>query len=86
VYLTLRKEYELVLIEEQRDVAVVNVLDKATPPLLPEGPSVVRNAAVAGLASSSLLIAWFVLLTLGAGSIVRSFLPARMRRMLRVGP
>ena len=80
VYLTLRKEYELVLIEEQRDVAVVNVLDKATPPLLPEGPSVVRNAAVAGLAASSLLVAWFVLLTMGAGRYLLRFLPVRSQR------
>ena len=57
IYLTLRKEAELASIEEQRSVPVVNVLERATPPLAAAGPSQLRNGILAGMLATMLLIA-----------------------------
>jgi uncharacterized protein involved in exopolysaccharide biosynthesis len=55
IYLALRKEYELTRIEEERSVSVVNVLDRATPPVLPAGPSVAKFAIAAAFLSALLM-------------------------------
>jgi uncharacterized protein involved in exopolysaccharide biosynthesis len=46
VYLALRKEAEMARIEEQRTVPAISVLDHASVPVLPAGPSLVRNVAL----------------------------------------
>ena len=65
VYLTLRKEVELSRIEEHRSVPVVNVLERATPPVFPAGPLPVRNALLAGFLGTVLVIGIFVLQAIG---------------------
>lgn len=61
VYLTLRKEAELAAIEEHRSVPVVNVLERATPPFAPAGPSWVRNGFVAGVLASAFVVVFFAI-------------------------
>lgn len=62
VYLTLRKEYELTRIEEERSVPVVNVLDHAVPPVAPAGPSVIKLTAAAGILGMAMIIGLFALI------------------------
>jgi uncharacterized protein involved in exopolysaccharide biosynthesis len=64
IYLTLRKEFELARIEEQRAISVVNVLDPARPPALPAGPSTLRALAVSGFMGGLLVLFFFVVLAL----------------------
>lgn len=73
VYLTLRKEYELALIDEHRNVPVVSVLDSATPPLVASGPSLIRNAGLAGLLGLVFVVALFTAQTLRLGRLVTQF-------------
>lgn len=56
IYLTLRKEAELARIEERRAVPVVNILDRATPPVSPAGPSLVRNTVLAGFVGTLVVV------------------------------
>lgn len=55
VYLALRKEAEMARIDEQRALPAVNVLDQATPPPVPAGPSLVRSV-VFGFALGTVLV------------------------------
>ena len=73
VYLTLRKEYELTRIEELRTVPVVNVLDRAMPPLVPSGPSLVRNAGLAGFLGAAFVVLLVALQALGLRRMVIQF-------------
>ncbi len=61
IYLTLRKEAELANIEEHRSVPVVNILEHATPPLTPAGPSWLRNAVLSGFGAALLVVAFFAI-------------------------
>ena len=51
VYITLQKQLELARIEEVEQMAVLEVLDRAKPPLLKSGPAVRKNVIMAGFLS-----------------------------------
>jgi uncharacterized protein involved in exopolysaccharide biosynthesis len=73
IYLTLRKEYELARIEEERSVPVVNVLDLAVPPTVPAGPSLLRNAATGGILGVMIVLTLFVSMTLQPVRLLREW-------------
>jgi capsular polysaccharide biosynthesis protein len=80
VYLTLRKEYELARIEEERSVSVVNVLDRAVPPVTPAGPSVVKVTFAAALFGVLLSVGFFALVAVKPRQTLEEFLQsARLR-------
>jgi uncharacterized protein involved in exopolysaccharide biosynthesis len=64
IYLALRKEYELARIDEERSLAVVNVLDRAVPPVAPAGPSVVKFTLAAGLLGAAIVVGFLALIAL----------------------
>jgi len=72
VYLALRKEAEMARIDEQRTTPVVNVLDHATAPLQPAGPSLVRNTALGGIAGCVLVVFVFALKALSPRRLLAS--------------
>jgi uncharacterized protein involved in exopolysaccharide biosynthesis len=73
IYLTLRKEYELARIDEERSVPVVNVLDLAVPPTVPAGPSLLRNIATGGFLGVMLVLGMFVLMALQPKRLLRQW-------------
>src|SRR5262249_10801430 len=76
VYLALRKEAEMARIDEQRTTPVVNVLDHATPPLQPAGPSLVRNTALGGIAGCVLVVFIFAVRALSPRRLLASLMHA----------
>jgi uncharacterized protein involved in exopolysaccharide biosynthesis len=64
VYLALRKEAEMARIDEQRSLPVLNVLDYATPPPLPAGPSLVKNVFFGTVMGCFLIFGIFVIAAL----------------------
>jgi len=56
VFLTLRKQLELAKIEEQEKKPVIEILEKAAPPLYKSSPKVRRNVILAGFVSLFLFI------------------------------
>jgi len=56
VFLTLRKQLELAKIEEQEKKPVIEILEKAAPPLYRSSPKVRRNVILAGFVSLFLFI------------------------------
>jgi uncharacterized protein involved in exopolysaccharide biosynthesis len=61
VYLALRKEAEMARIEEQRTVPAISVLDRASVPAMPAGPSLVRNVALGTVLGIFLTVGVFAL-------------------------
>jgi len=64
IYLALRKEYEMARIDEERRTPVVNVLDRATPPIEPAGPSILKFTAAAGFLGVAVVVGMFALIAL----------------------
>jgi uncharacterized protein involved in exopolysaccharide biosynthesis len=80
IYLTLRREYELARIDEERSVPVVNVLDRAVPPVAPAGPSLLKFTAAAGFLGACLVVGTLALVALQPRRTVDELLQtARLR-------
>jgi uncharacterized protein involved in exopolysaccharide biosynthesis len=60
VYLTLRRQYELAKIEEQRDTPVINIIDVAAQPTLRLSPRRARLTLMGLLVGASLGCVWVV--------------------------
>jgi uncharacterized protein involved in exopolysaccharide biosynthesis len=71
VYLALRKEAEMARIDEQRTVPVINVLDRAAPPPVPAGPSLIRNLALGGFMGVVVVVVVFALGALSPRQLLR---------------
>jgi uncharacterized protein involved in exopolysaccharide biosynthesis len=80
IYLTLRKEYELARIDEQRSVPVVSVLDRAVAPVVPAGPSLVKLTVAAGFLGACLVVGSFALVALQPRRTLEDILQAARLR------
>lgn len=74
-------QYELAKIEEARDMATVQILDRAVPPDQPAGPRRVRLILIAGMAGLFFGIFWALILD--RRDRMRESEPERYRRLLR---
>ena len=60
VYLALSQQYEMAVIQEKKDLAIIQILDKAVPPSRKSGPHRANNV-MAGLAMGFCLsLAWII--------------------------
>lgn len=80
IYLTLRREYELARIDEERSVPVVNILDRAEPPMLPAGPSALKFTLAAGFLATCLSIGALAVVALRPRQAIEELLQAARLR------